>query len=121
VTGLVGLIGAYIAWPEPSKPSENYRVATIERGDLIATVSATGNLHPVVSVQVGTQVSGQIKEIFVDYNSPVRKGQLIARIDPQAFALRVEQAMADLAASRSNVLVHRASLASVHAEIARQR
>lgn len=80
-----------------------FRFGKIERGPIIATISSTGTLNPVTSVQVGTQVSGQIKELFVDFNSPVKKGQLIARIDPETFEYRVRQAEADLEAARSAV------------------
>src|SRR3954452_387509 len=85
---------AFVWWKEPLKSPAVYRHATVERGAITAVVSATGTVNPVVSVQVGSQVSGQIKELYVDYNSPVKKGQLIARIDPQAFTLRVNQALA---------------------------
>jgi HlyD family secretion protein len=71
-----------------------YRFATVERGNIEATVSATGTLGAVTTVQVGTQVSGQVAAIFVDFNDRVKKGQLIARIDPtlQQQAVRDAQA-----------------------------
>src|SRR3989475_9446614 len=75
---------------------QGYRLARVERGPLTAAVSATGNLNAVITVQVGSQVSGQIKELFVDFNSPVKKGQVIARIDPQIFETQVDQARGDL-------------------------
>src|SRR3989338_3936434 len=71
-----------------------YRFGKVERGPITAAVAATGTLNPVVSVLVGSQVSGQIKELFVDFNSVVKKNQVIARIDPESFELRVRQAMA---------------------------
>src|SRR5262245_65392607 len=73
-----------------------YRLVRVERGPLTAAVSATGNLNAVITVQVGSQVSGQIKEIFVDFNSPVTKDQLIARIDPETFEAKVNQAKAEV-------------------------
>ena len=96
-----------------------FRLAKIERGNVVAAVSATGTLNPVVSVQVGSQVSGQIKEILVDYNSVVKKGDVIARIDPESFALRVNQAMADLEAGRATALTQRANVAALQAEVSR--
>src|SRR6266478_6505144 len=75
---------------------QGYRLARVERGPLTAAVSATGNLNAVITVQVGSQVSGQIKEIFVDFNSPVTKDQLIARIDPETFEAKVNQAKAEV-------------------------
>src|SRR5439155_27140013 len=84
-----------------------YRLAPVEKGSIKATVSATGSLSAVRTVQVGTQVSGQIAAIFVDFNDRVRKGQLLARIDPtlaqQAVAdadAGVERAQAQLTAAR---------------------
>src|SRR3954452_1829168 len=81
---LAAAAGAYVWWKEPFKSPAGFRLAKVERGAITAVVSATGTLNPVVSVQVGTQVSGQIKELYADYNSQVKKGQLIARIDPQS-------------------------------------
>lgn len=98
-----------------------YRLAKVERGSIVSTVSATGTVNPVVSVQVGSQVSGQIKEIYVDFNSPVKKGQVIARIDPDTFALRVNQAMADLESARATVLTQRANVVALQAEVSRAR
>jgi HlyD family secretion protein len=73
-----------------------YRFATVERGDLEAIVSATGKLDAVTTVQVGTQVSGQIEQILVDFNDKVKKGQLIARIDPTLQEQAVRDAQAGL-------------------------
>jgi HlyD family secretion protein len=73
-----------------------YRLATVERGDLEAIVSATGKLSAVTTVQVGTQVSGQIQSILVDFNDHVKQGQLIARIDPTLQEQAVRDAQAGL-------------------------
>jgi HlyD family secretion protein len=121
VAVVVAAIVAYAWWKDLFSDPPEYRVAIIERGSIVAAVSATGTLNPVVSVQVGSQVSGQIKELYVDFNSPVKKGQLIARIDPQSFQLRVNQAMADLEASRATALTQRANVAALQAELARAR
>ncbi len=116
---VLGIAGAAY-WYFGSKPAQaGYRLAKLERGSLVAAVSATGTLNPVVSVQVGSQVSGQIKEIFVDYNSVVKQGDVIARIDPESFALRVNQAVADLESGRATALTQRANLASLQAEVSR--
>ncbi len=110
--------GAY--WYYGGQPAQSsFRLAKIERGNLVAAVSSTGTLNPVVSVQVGSQVSGQVKEIFVDYNSVVKRGDVIARIDPDSFALRVNQAMADLEAGRATALTQRANVAALQAEVSR--
>jgi HlyD family secretion protein len=96
-----------------------YRLGKIEKGPITAAVAATGTLNPVVSVLVGSQVSGQIKELFVDFNSPVKKDQVIARIDPESFELRVRQAMADLEATKATVMTQMASVGAQRAEVSR--
>src|SRR5688572_1473168 len=118
---LLAAAGGYVWWKDPFASPPSYRTAKIERGSVVAAVAATGTLNPVVSVQVGSQVSGQVKELYADYNSPVKKGQLIARIDPQSFTLRVNQAMADLEAARATVLTQRSNLAALQAELARAK
>lgn len=81
----------------------DYRTATVGRGNIKVTVSATGNPNAVVTVQVGSQVSGNILALFADFNTKVTKGQLIARIDPAPFQTRVNQARANLDAARAAV------------------
>lgn len=116
---LVVLIGAGVwYWFGIKKPdTPQYRTATLEKGRLIASVSATGTLVPVVSVQVGSQVSGQLKEVLVDFNSQVTKNQLIARIDPESFEYRVRQAQADLDAARAQVATQQANIAAQRAAV----
>ena len=99
----------------------DYRFGKIERGSIVAAVSATGTVNPVTVVQVGSQVSGQLKEVLVDFNSVVKKGQIIARIDPDTFVLKVNQAMADLEAARATVLTQRANVAALQAEVSRAK
>ncbi|MCG6537934.1 MAG: efflux RND transporter periplasmic adaptor subunit, partial [Syntrophales bacterium LBB04] len=80
-----------------------FRTEKTARGTIQATVTATGTVNAVVTVLVGTQVSGTIKSIYVDFNSPVKKGQLIALIDPSTFDAQVAQARANLLAARANL------------------
>ncbi|HEX2059183.1 MAG TPA: efflux RND transporter periplasmic adaptor subunit [Thermoanaerobaculia bacterium] len=87
-----------------AKETTAYRFATIERGDVESTVSATGTLSAVTTVAVGTQVSGQISELFVDFNDSVKKGQLLARIDPKLQQQAVTDAQASLARARAQYL-----------------
>src|SRR5216110_1611566 len=94
-----------------------YRLARVERGPLTAAVSATGNLNAVITVQVGSQVSGQIKEIFVDFNSPVTKDQLIARIDPETFEAKVNQAKAEVNSAVAMVLNQQAQVERSRADV----
>jgi HlyD family secretion protein len=87
-----------------------YKTAKVERGDIVSTVSATGNLAAVVTVQVGTQVSGTIQKLFVDFNSSVKRGQTIAQIDPALFNAQVEQ-------SRGNYMNAQAGLQKAKADL----
>ncbi len=96
--------GLYVAFGRGSKkPGVHYETQKVERGRLVARVTATGTLSALVTVQVGAQVSGRINEIKVDFNSPVKKGQVIARIDPQLFVAAIEQTKANLLAAQANL------------------
>jgi HlyD family secretion protein len=80
-----------------------YETVAVDRGPIVAKVTATGTLSALVTVQVGTQVSGRIKQIFVDFNSPVKKGQVIAKIEPALFAAALESARANYLAGQGTV------------------
>jgi HlyD family secretion protein len=80
-----------------------FRTEKVVKGDVVMTVTATGTVNPVTTVLVGTQVSGTIKEIYADYNSSVKKGQLIARIDPATIEAQAEQATANLLSAEANM------------------
>jgi HlyD family secretion protein len=73
-----------------------YRTAKVEKGEIVDAITATGTINAVSTVSVGSQVSGTIQQIFVDFNSPVRKGQVIALIDPRLLEAAVEQARANV-------------------------
>src|SRR5438093_6402453 len=98
-----------------------YRLTKVERGPITAAVSATGNLNAVITVQVGSQISGQIKELRVDFNSVVRKGQLIARIDPEIFEAKVNQARADLDGAGAAVMNQQAQVEKARADVENAR
>ena len=80
-----------------------FRTEKVTKGDIEMAVTATGTVNAVTTVLVGTQVSGTIKHIYVDFNSAVKKGQLIAQIDPATFQAQVEQARANLLAAKANL------------------
>jgi HlyD family secretion protein len=84
------------------KAPVEFETATVDRGRIVSRVTATGTVSALVTVQVGSQVSGRIQKLFVDFNSPVKKGQLIATIDPQLFAATVEQNRANHLAAIGN-------------------
>src|SRR2546428_1737978 len=98
-----------------------YRSAPVERGPLTATVSATGTLNAVITVQVGSQISGQIKQLLADFNSVVRKGQLIARIDPESFQAKVNEAKADVESARAMVRTQEAAVERARADVENMR
>ena len=126
-----GVIGAAVlalagggAWWYTQKQAASevqYRTSKIERGSLQASVSASGQVNPVTQVSVGTQVSGQIKELYVDFNSEVKAGQLIALIDPETFEYRVRSAQADVDSARALVLTAQANVASSRAQVSRAK
>lgn len=83
-------------------PNADYVTVPVKRKTIIEAVEASGTVNPVNTVDIGSQVSGMIKEIYVDYNSKVKKGQLLAQIDPSLFQAQVDKARGDLEAARSN-------------------
>lgn len=106
---------------QDNTPTPQYRLGKATVGRLSAAVTASGTLEAQVTVQVGSQVSGQIAELLVDFNTPVRKGQVIARLDPATFETRVAQAHADLRAAESAAQVARDTLTVRQAELAKAR
>lgn len=115
IAGIAGY-GFYKRAPEVS-----YKTAKIERGMIVSTVAATGNLSAVTTVQVGTQVSGTIQKLYVDFNSRVKKGQAIAEIDPSLFNASVEQAQGNVLNSEANLQKSRVTLADAERTLARNR
>lgn len=99
----------------PGKPQ--FTTARVTRGDIDATIAATGNCNAVVTVQVGSQVSGNIKTLYADFNTRVKKGQLIALIDPAIFQARVNQATANLDSARASLLNAQAVSHKIEADI----
>jgi HlyD family secretion protein len=95
-----------------------YATARIDRGDIDSTVTTTGNLNAVITVQVGSQVSGNIIALYADFNTKVKKGQLVAEIDPAPFKAVVDQDMATLNAAKAAVVTAQATLAQSQANLA---
>ena len=95
------LIVAFVVRQCRNGGAANYQTATVTRGSITQAVTATGTLNPVVNVQVGSQVSGNIAKLFVDFNSQVKAGQVVAQIDPALFQATVTQAEGDLASSQA--------------------
>ncbi len=92
-----------------------YFTSPVERGDVRQVVEATGTINAVTSVQVGSQVSGTIESLFADFNSRVKKGQVVAKLDPSIYQGTLLQAQADLQNARAMVISARANAAKAHA------
>jgi HlyD family secretion protein len=103
-----------------SKQPLRYETVKVERRRVVAKVTASGTLSALVTVQVGSQVSGRVAVINVDFNSPVKKGEVIAKIDPQSFDAAVEQARANYLAAQANLQKSRVQSQDADRQLARQ-
>jgi HlyD family secretion protein len=123
VAGLIGLagLGFAITLLGGDTSDATYLTAAVERRDLRTTVTAIGTLNAVETVEVGSQLSGQVAELLVDFNDEVREGQLLARLDPRTFESEVHEAKAALDMARAQVLTQRATLQSAISEDAATR
>jgi HlyD family secretion protein len=97
-------IGGYVFFGGERKIPIRYKTASVERGSIISVVNATGTINPVTMVQVGSQVTGMVESLHADFNSVVKKGQVVARIDPFPYRARRDQAAANLANAKAAVL-----------------
>ncbi len=116
------LVAAGVAswyWFSPDGSLIRYKSVPVDRGTISASVTATGTVNPVVSVQVGSQVSGKIAKLFADFNSIVTQGQVIALIDQQPFRAKVSQAQAALKSARGSLAKAKAALAQRTLELQR--
>ncbi|MBI5382803.1 MAG: efflux RND transporter periplasmic adaptor subunit [Opitutae bacterium] len=94
--------GGWYFWNRSAEKPPEVSTTTIAKGDIVQVVTATGDLQPVTSVDVSSQISGQIKEVLVDFNTPVKAGQVLAKLDPATYDQRLKQAQADLASTQAN-------------------
>jgi len=120
---VIVLLGLGIGWHYYSgeaKTAVSYRSTPLERGDVVVTVSATGSLTALSTVDIGTQVSGLVLEVNADFNDQVRQDQVIARIDPANFNARLTQAQADLASARAGLQEAQANLKNAEADFVRK-
>src|SRR5437016_6806124 len=102
IAAAVLLIAAFFLFSRLGKSNAaQFQTATVTRGPITQTVTATGTLNPVVNVQVGSQVSGNIQKLFADFNSKVKAGDIVAQIDPVLFQATVTQAEGDLASAQA--------------------
>src|SRR6516165_35732 len=108
-------IGALTAFKFESKKAPQYFTENVQKGDIQNIVQATGTINAVTTVQVGSQVSGTIQTLFADFNSHVKKDQVVAQIDPSLFQGALLQAKADLADAQANLVAAKANLAKAQA------
>ena len=112
-------IGGYVFFSGERKSQVRYRTAPVERGSVISTVTATGTINPVTTVQVGSQVSGMIESLHADFNSTVKTGAVVARIDPFPYRAKRDQASANLANAKAALVKARVDLSQRKRELDR--
>jgi len=115
---LIAAVGTGVLLYFWNLPGVEYVTALVDRGDIESTVTTTGNLNAVITVQVGSQVSGNITALYADFNTKVKKGQLVALIDPAPFQAAVDQAKATLKSGNAAVSTAQASLAKSQSDLA---
>src|SRR5690348_7525080 len=112
------IVGFALFRKDSRNPLEKYFTTKAERGNVHHVVTSTGTLQAVITVQVGSQVSGRIQELHADFNSVVRKGQILAVIDPANFEAQRDRAQAALAIAQAEVKNSEANLINRKAELA---
>src|ERR1700680_1283402 len=117
LAGVLAVVAIFAAFGFNAKSQDQNFTAKVERGDIHDVVEATGTINAVITVQVGSQVSGVIAKLFVDFNSRVHKGDIVALIDPALFQGAVQQAEADLNSAKANLLAARANLDKAKASL----
>jgi HlyD family secretion protein len=111
LVGAGAILGSVLGYRRATRPAEiTYRTTNVDKGSIVARVTATGTLSAHVTVQVGAQVSGRLLEIVVDFNSSVKKGQVIARLDPALFQAALASAHANTVQASGMVAKSRATL-----------
>ena len=116
VTVIVGLIGGGIWYSQQraaQNPEQRYKLLTLEKGDVTQTVSANGTLNPVVLVSVGTQVSGTVKKLYVDFNDHVKKGQPLLELDDALVSATERQSAANVANAQATLELAQANEARI--------
>ncbi len=109
------LILKTVLWPSP--PDYEYVTEKVERGDVLRKVSASGKLRALNTIKVGAEVSGQVTKVYVDFNSPVKAGQILAEIDPTRVRARVQQVEAQVALAKANLSQTDANVSRARAEV----
>ena len=109
-----------MASPSVDAGAGGYRTATVDRGDIRVAISATGTLSAISTVDVGSQISGQVTAVLVDFNDHVSKGQVLARIDPSTYQAQIAQGSAAVGSARANLASAQATLRNAEADYTRK-
>ena len=117
VIAAIAVLG--VAWRLNASSPVEYATAPVTRGDVITTITASGTVNPVVTVEVGTYVSGTIQTLSCDYNTKVHKGQLCAKIDPKPYQVVVDEDQADLNTAKAQLAKDQANL--VYTKLTQER
>lgn len=117
LAALAVLIAGFAGWQllKPKAPKDPYRTEAVTQGDITKSVSASGSLQALVTVDVGSQISGQILQVFVDFNDQVRRGQVLATLDPETYVSRLRQGQAEIVARQASVAQAQAQAAEAQA------
>lgn len=118
---LIAAVAVWFFFLRGDGKAEPYRTEAVQRGEIVRSVSASGTLEALVTVEVGSQISGQVTQVLVDYNDHVRKGQVLAILAPQNQRSAVEQSQASIVAAQANVAQTQAQVALAQAEYDRQK
>src|SRR5258707_10187997 len=110
LAGVLAVVALFVVLGLNRTPQAQHFTAKVERGEIHDVVEATGMINAVITVQVGSQVSGTISKLYVDFNSRVHKGDIVALIDPALFKGALLQATADLENAKANLVAARANL-----------
>lgn len=122
IAAVVLAVIAILAWSFVGRTTQpSYRAVRLQKGSIVAAISATGTVNPVTTVQVGSQVSGTIQKLFVDYNSHVKKGQVIAELDPALFLAQVEQSRGNYQNAQASLQKAGVTLADAKRTLERNR
>src|SRR6266404_1102968 len=121
VAGVVIVAGLFVALSLNQGPQAQHFTAKVERGSIDNVVESTGTINSVITVQVGSQVSGTIAKLNADFNSRVHKGDIIALIDPALFKGALLQATADLENAKANLVAAQANLEKAKAGLVQSR
>ncbi|MFT4180216.1 MAG: efflux RND transporter periplasmic adaptor subunit [Thermomonas sp.] len=120
---IAALAAGWYVWKgrKAASAEDAWRTVKVERGDIRVVISATGTLSAITTVTVGSQISGQVTDVLVDFNSPVKKGDVLARIDPSTYQAQMEQGNAQIASAQAQLRQAQASLRNATLDFQRKR